>query len=67
MTSRRLSELPYFSGKELAMEVHKRGIEVFGADNFTASDLMLTGLIQVVEELRDEVRHLKEASYDNGR
>jgi hypothetical protein len=61
MTSRKLSELPYFSGKELALEVHKRGIEVFGADNLTASDLMLIGLIQVVEELRDEVRYLKEA------
>ena len=64
MKGTRLSELPYFSGKELAIEVHKRGVEVLGSDNFMASDLMLVGLIQVVEELRDEVRHLKEAHYE---
>jgi hypothetical protein len=61
MKGTRLSELPYFSGKELALEVHKRGVKVLDADNFKANDLMLVGLIQVVEELRDEVRHLKEA------
>ena len=61
MTSRKLSELPYFSGKELALEVQRRGVEVLGTHITVASDLMLIGLIQVVEELRDEVRHLKEA------
>jgi hypothetical protein len=60
MTSRKLSELPYFSGKELALEVQRRGVEVLGTHITVASDLMLIGLIQVVEELRDEVKHLKE-------
>jgi hypothetical protein len=64
MKGTRLSELPYFSGKELAIEVHKRGVEVLGADNFMASDLMLVGLIQLVEELRDEVRHLMKVHYE---
>ena len=67
MSGKKLSELPYFSGKELALEVQKRGVEVLGAHITHANDLMLIGLIQVVEELREDVKRLQEASYDNGR
>lgn len=67
MASKKLSELPYFSGKELVLEAQRRGVEVLGTHITHANDLMLIGLIQIVDELRDEVRYLKEASYDNGR
>jgi hypothetical protein len=55
------SEFPYFPGKDLAIEVRDRGLKVTGL----VSDIkepMLIGLIQIVEELRDEIKWLKEQS-----
>jgi hypothetical protein len=53
------ADLPYFPGKNLAIEARDRGLKVTG---FTSDikEPMLIGLIQIVEELRDEIRCLKE-------
>ena len=61
MTTRTLAALPHFEGKDLALEVQQRGCKALGASITVASDVMLIGLIQVVKELQDEVRHLKAA------
>jgi len=42
------SDLPYFPGKELAMEAKDRGIKVIGVTD-DIKDPMLIGLIQIVE------------------
>ena len=55
------ADLPYFPGKELAMEAKDRGIKVIGVTD-DIKDPMLIGLIQIVEELRDEIKWLKEQS-----
>jgi len=55
------SDFPYFPGKELAIEVRDRGIKVIGLTD-DIKEAMLIGLIQVVEELRDEIKWLKEQS-----
>jgi hypothetical protein len=55
------SDFPYFPGKDLAIEARDRGLKVTGL----VSDIkepMLIGLIQIVEELRDEIKALKEQS-----
>ena len=59
MTTKTLAALPHFEGKDLAFEVQQRGCKAVGASITVASDVMLIGLIQVVKELQDEVRHLK--------
>lgn len=53
------SEFPYFPGKELTIEVRDRGIKVIGLTD-DIKEAMLIELIQVVEELRDEIRCLKD-------
>jgi len=53
------SDIPYFPGKDLAIEVRDRGIRVIGLTE-DIKEAMLIGLIQVVEELRNEIRRLKE-------
>ena len=55
------SEFPYFPGKDLAIEVRDRGIKVIGLTD-DIKEAMIIGLIQVVEELRNEIRCLKEQS-----
>ena len=58
------SDLPYFPGKELAMEAKDRGIKVIGVTD-DIKDPMLIGLIQIVEELREELRYeIKELRYE---
>ena len=52
------SDIPYFPGKDLAIEVRDRGIKVIGITE-DIKEAMLIGLIQVVEELRDEIKSLK--------
>ena len=52
------SDFPYFPGKDLAIEVRDRGIKVTGLTE-DIKEAMLIGLIQVVEELRNEIRCLK--------
>jgi hypothetical protein len=52
------SDFPYFPGKELAMEARDRGVKVIGVTD-DIKDQMLIGLIQIVEELRDEIKWLK--------
>jgi len=57
----RPSDLPYFPGKELAIEARDRGIKAIGsADDIKGA--MIIGLIQIVKELRDEIRCLKESA-----
>jgi hypothetical protein len=53
------SDLPYFPGKELAIEARDRGIKVIGITD-DIKGAMIIGLIQIVKELRDEIRCLKE-------
>jgi len=55
------SDLPYFPGKELAIEARNRGVKVIGMTD-DIKGAMIIGLIQVVEELRDEIKSLKEKS-----
>ncbi len=55
----KLSDLPYFPGKELAIEARDRGIKVIGM-NDDIKGAMIIGLIQVVEELRDEIKELRD-------
>jgi hypothetical protein len=55
------ADLPYFYGKELAIEAKDRGIEVIGMTD-DIKGAMIIGLIQIVAELRDEIRWLKEQS-----
>ena len=54
MTGRKLSELPDFEGKALAVEVMARG-QVIATSMTSAVDLMVLGLIQVVAKLQDRV------------
>jgi len=56
-----LSGLPYFCGKELAIEARDRGIKAIGSTD-DIKGAMIIGLIQIVKELRDEIRCLKEAA-----
>ena len=55
------SDLPYFPGKELAVEARDRGIKAIGVTD-DIKDSMLIGLIQIVAELRDEIKWVKEQS-----
>jgi hypothetical protein len=55
------SDLPYFFGKELAIEARDRGIKVIGMTD-DIKGAMIIGLIQIVAELRDEIKSLKEQS-----
>jgi hypothetical protein len=55
------ADLPYFPGKELAIEAKDRGIKVIGMTDDIKGALII-GLIQIVEEMRDEIRWLKEQS-----
>jgi 2',3'-cyclic-nucleotide 2'-phosphodiesterase (5'-nucleotidase family) len=52
------SDFPYFPGKYLSIEVRDRGIKIIGVTD-DIKEPMLMGLIQVVEELRDETQKLK--------
>jgi hypothetical protein len=55
----KLSDLPYFFGKELAIEARDRGIKAIGVTD-DIKGAMFIGLIQIVEELRNEIKSLKE-------
>ena len=59
MTGRKLSELPDFEGKALAVEVMARG-QVIATSMTSAVDLMVLGLIQVVAKLQDRVALLEQ-------
>ena len=52
--SKKLSDLPDFEGKALALEVQQLGVGL-NTGLTVASDLMLLGLIIVVERLQAEV------------
>jgi hypothetical protein len=54
-------DFPYFPGKDLAIEARDRGLKVTGLTS-DIKEPMLIGLIQIVEELRDEIKWLKEQS-----
>ena len=61
MSNKKVSELPDFPGKDLAFEVQKRGIQAVDGLRFVqAESVMLIGLIQVVAELREEIKRLQE-------
>jgi len=53
------ANVPYFPGKYLAIEARDRGIKAIGVTD-DIKEPMLIGLIQIVEELRDEIKWLKE-------
>ena len=57
MSGRKLSELPDFEGKALALEVQKLGAGL-NTSITSAPDLMLLGLIIVVAKLQAEVARL---------
>lgn len=59
MSGKKLSDLPWFEGKELALEVQQRGVKVLGGQITQANDLMLIGLVQVVQELLERVDALE--------
>jgi hypothetical protein len=52
------SDLPYFPGKELAIEARDRGIKAIGVTD-DIKGAMIIGLIQIVKELQYEIRSLK--------
>jgi hypothetical protein len=60
MAAKKLSELPDFYAKELAMEAQRRGVEVLGTHITAATDLMLIGLCQLVADLQSRVEYLEE-------
>jgi len=55
------SDLPYFPGKELAIEARDRGIKAIDVSD-DIKGAMIIGLMQIVEELRNEIKSLKEQS-----
>ena len=57
MSGRKLSDLPDFEGKALALEVQQLGAGL-NIGITAASDLMVLGLIIVVERLQAEVARL---------
>ena len=59
MAGKKLSDLPWFEGKELALEVQQRGVKALGDRINQANDLMLIGLVQVVQELLERVDALE--------
>ena len=59
MSGKKLSDLPWFEGKELALEVQGRGVKALGDRINQANDLMLIGLVQVVQELLERVDALE--------
>lgn len=54
----KLSDVPYFHGKDLAIEARDRGIKVIGVTD-DIKEPMLIGLMQIVEELQDEIKELR--------
>jgi hypothetical protein len=58
MSEKKAPDFPYFPGKDLAIEARDRGLKVTGLTS-DIKEPMLIGLIQVVEELRDEIAELK--------
>jgi len=55
----KLSELPEFKGKALALESQRLGLQSLPLGEMDATLLMLIGLMQVVEGLQTEVRDLQ--------
>jgi hypothetical protein len=59
MNIRKVSELPDFEGKELALEIQRIGWEIVEGNFTDAGHVMLLGLVQVVAKLQAEIAELK--------
>ena len=61
MTPRKISDLPDFEGKALALEVQQLGVEL-DTGITVASDLMVLGMVQIIARLQKEFAEFKSST-----